>query len=98
MPDSSGEVGVPGIHGGLHTTRSARPGGKRSRRSTVERSAYPMRCRFSRAQVTARGSTSVATTTGTPRCSRTAASTPVPVPTSNATRAGASGARATRST
>ena len=75
---------APASHGGLHTTSGARPGGNRSACTTSTRSCKPRRVRFSRAQASARGSRSVATTRSTPRRARIAAITPVPVPMSKA--------------
>ncbi len=59
--------------------------GKRSACTTSTRSESPSCRTFSRAHASARGSRSVATTRSMPRRASTAASTPVPVPMSNAT-------------
>ena len=94
-----GEVGCAGNHGGLHTTSPARPAGNRSARRTSTCPASPSRARLSAAQASARGSWSVAMTLATPRRASTAASTPEPVPMSNASSAcGGNGAFATRPT
>ena len=73
-----------GTQGGLHTISAACPGGNRCVCCSCTRSLSPRRCRLSCAQARARADISVATTCCTPRLASKAASTPVPVPISNA--------------
>jgi PAS domain S-box-containing protein len=90
-------AGLAGSHGGLHTmSGAARAGTGRLRggRPVLQ----PRRSMLSRAQASARGFRSVATTRATPRRASTAAITPVPVPMSQASEApGGKGAAAIRS-
>jgi len=99
--NSIGELGRAGSQGGLHRISEARPGGNRSARTTCTWAPTPSCARLASAQAMARGSWSVATTVPTWRRASTAESTPVPVPTSNATIAtppGSAGGRGTLAT
>ncbi len=82
--DSTAEVGLAGSQGGLQTIRSANPSGNKSVSRISTCFSKPKRAILARAQATALGLVSVPMTEGMPCFAKMAASTPEPVPISNA--------------